>query len=71
MEHLHGGYFETFCKDGVDNLSGYTRLDCVGLDDGARAVTEHGACWSLPREPHVHLSGLLLVVRSSVNGVLN
>ena len=71
MEHLHSRYFEAFCEDSVDNLSGYTLLDCVGLDDSACAVSEHGTCWSLPREPHVHLGGLLLVVRGSVHGVLN
>ena len=62
VEHLHGTDLKALVKDSVDNLTSLAGLDRVRLNHSACAISEHCTGAALAREPHVHFSGLLLIV---------
>ena len=62
VEHLHGTDLKALVEDSVNNLTCLAGLDRVRLNHSARAICEHCTGAALAREPHVHFSGLLLIV---------
>lgn len=62
VEHLQCTDLKALVKDSVDNLTSLAGLDRVRLNHSACAISEHCTGAALAREPHVHFSGLLLIV---------